>query len=288
MNAHRIDVFNRTDDDAVIRMVAHNFHLIFFPAQNGLFDQDRMGRRNRQTVAHDLFELFAVIGNAATFTAKGKAWANDRRKTGGFKSYNCFFERTNHGRTRTFKADLVHGLAEQLTVFGLFNDVLFRTDHFNAIFFKRTIIMQGKCGIQGRLATHGRQKNVRAFLFNDLGDHGRGDWLDICRIGKVRVGHDGRRIGVDQNDAIPFFLQRLTGLSTGVVELASLTDNNRASTDDENGFNVCTFRHVFFRFSQGGRVCCTASFKSVNRLSWGVSRHRDFASSIRPTKRLNR
>ncbi len=112
--------------------------------------------------------------------------------------------------------------------------MLFRTDHLDTVFFKRAVVKQGKCGVQRRLTPHGRQDGVRAFLFDDLGDHGRFDRLDIGRIGQVRVGHDGRRVRVDQNDAVTFFLKGLTGLGTGIVKLASLANNNRAGTDDED------------------------------------------------------
>src|SRR5690606_34723887 len=38
-------------------------------------------------------------------------------------------------------------------------------------------------------------------------------------------------------------LQRLAGLGAGIVELASLADNNRAGTDDQDGFDVGSFWH---------------------------------------------
>ncbi len=97
MDAHRIDVFDRADDDAVIRIVADDFHFILFPAENGFFDQHFVGRRNRQTIADDLFELFTVIGNAATFAAKGEAWADDCRKAGDFECLDRIFKGANHG-----------------------------------------------------------------------------------------------------------------------------------------------------------------------------------------------
>jgi hypothetical protein len=45
MHAHRIDVLDGADDDAVVRLVADHFHLILFPAEQALVDQDLANRR---------------------------------------------------------------------------------------------------------------------------------------------------------------------------------------------------------------------------------------------------
>ena len=39
MHAHRIDVFDRADDDAIVVLVANDFHLVLFPAEHGFLDQ---------------------------------------------------------------------------------------------------------------------------------------------------------------------------------------------------------------------------------------------------------
>ena len=41
----------------------------------------------------------------------------------------------------------------------------------------------------------------------------------------------------------PSALQRLAGLRSGIIELARLADDDRASADDEDGFDVCAFWH---------------------------------------------
>ena len=44
VHTHRIEVFDRTDDDAVVGAVAHDLHLVFFPADQRLFNQQFVGR----------------------------------------------------------------------------------------------------------------------------------------------------------------------------------------------------------------------------------------------------
>ena len=43
VHPHRVEIFNRADDDAVIPVVPDHLHLEFFPAKNALFDQQFAG-----------------------------------------------------------------------------------------------------------------------------------------------------------------------------------------------------------------------------------------------------
>src|SRR5215469_13999031 len=44
---------------------AHDFHLVLFPAEDRLFDENFIGRRRIEALLNDLEKFFAVIGNAA-------------------------------------------------------------------------------------------------------------------------------------------------------------------------------------------------------------------------------
>ena len=66
--------------------------------------------------------------------------------------------------------------------------------------------------VQRRLSAHRRQERIRSFAFDDAFHHFQGDRLDIGAIGQFGVGHDRRRIAVDQDNAIAFFPQRLARL----------------------------------------------------------------------------
>ena len=79
MHAHRVNIFNRADDDGVVRAVAHDFHLIFFPTEQRFFNQHFGRRRCIKPARDDLDKFVAIIGNAAACAAHGKAWADDRR-----------------------------------------------------------------------------------------------------------------------------------------------------------------------------------------------------------------
>ena len=83
MHAHRVQVFNRADDDAVVGLVAHDFHLVLFPAEQRLFNQQLVGGRGFEATLADDFKLFRVVGNAATRAAQREAGADDRGETQG-------------------------------------------------------------------------------------------------------------------------------------------------------------------------------------------------------------
>ena len=67
--------------------------------------------------------------------------------------------------------------------------------------------------------------------------------LDVGAVGQLRVGHDRRRVAVDEDDLEPFGAQRLARLRAGVVELARLPDDDRAGADDEDAFEIGSSGH---------------------------------------------
>ena len=71
-------------------------------------------------------------------------------------------------------------------------------------------------------------------LLDDLGDDFPGDRLDVGAVGRLRIGHDGGRIGVDQDDLIALLAQGLARLGAGVIELARLADDDGAGADEQD------------------------------------------------------
>jgi len=101
------------------------------------------------------------------------------------------------------------------------------------------VVPQIQRAVQRGLATHGWQDRKttgveRTFLGDDLLDRLPGDGLDVGDVRRGGVGHDGRRVAVDQDDLVTLFAQSLTGLYAGVVELTGLANDDRASADDED------------------------------------------------------
>ena len=75
MHAHGVEVFNGAHDNAVSRFIAHDLHLVFFPALDAFFHQHFAGRGKLQALAYDKVKLFAVVRNAAARAAQREAGA---------------------------------------------------------------------------------------------------------------------------------------------------------------------------------------------------------------------
>ncbi len=248
MDAHRVDVLDRADDDGVVVLVAHDFHLEFLPPEQAFLDQHLGGRRSVEPAADDALELALVVSYPAAGAAEGEARADDRRQPGVLEHRESLVHRVRQAAAGAFEADLVHRLAEALAVLGLVDRVGVGTDHLHAEPVERAVVVQRQRAVERGLPAHRRQQRVRAFLLDDLGDDRRGDRLDIGGVGELGIGHDRRRVGVDQDDPVPLLLQRLDRLRARIVELARLADDDRPGADDEDRGDVSAFGHQALSF----------------------------------------
>ena len=80
VHAHRVDVLDGADDDAVVRLVADDLHLVLLPAEHALLDQHLVGGRSVEAALDDVEELLAVVGDAAAGAAEREGRADDGRQ----------------------------------------------------------------------------------------------------------------------------------------------------------------------------------------------------------------
>ncbi len=250
MHAHRIDILDRADDDAIVVLVANDFHLVFFPAEHGFLDQHFAGWRRVDAALDDLDELGLVVGDAAAGAAERERRPDDGRQSDILERFERADQCLDLVRARRLQPDLGHRLAKQLAVFGFVDGVGGGADHGDVELFQDAHAAQRQRGIERGLPAHGRQQRKAAgndipLLGDDLGDDLRRDRLDVGRVRQIRIGHDGRRIGIDQNDPVALGLERLAGLGAGIVEFACLADNDRSRADDQDRGDVGPFGHSF-------------------------------------------
>ena len=69
MDAHRVEVFNRADNDAVIVLISNDLHLEFFPANQRFIDKQFVSGRQLETALTNRLKLDPVVSNPATRTA---------------------------------------------------------------------------------------------------------------------------------------------------------------------------------------------------------------------------
>ena len=254
MHAHGVEILDGAHDDAVAGVVAHDLHLVFFPTLDGLLDQHLMGRREFKALAHDGDELLVSMRDAATGAAQGKARTQHAGIAHALGDGLGVCHAVGIARARDLQADLGHGLVKELAVLAALDSGQVAADHLDAVLVERAVLCQLDGGVQTGLAAQRGQQRVRALFLDYALDKLGGDGLDIGAVGKTRVGHDGRRIGVDQDDLKAILLEHLAGLGAGVVELAGLANNDGARTNNEDALDVSTFRHVSSPRSQRSRT----------------------------------
>ena len=256
MHAHRIEVLDRADDDAIVLLVAHHLHLELFPAEHGFLDQDFVGGGGVDAALDDLDELGLGVGDAAAGAAHGEGGPDDRGQADVVERPQRVRQVLGLHRARRLQPDPGHGLAETAAILGLVDGVSRGADHLDVELRQRALPAQRQRAVQRGLPAHGRQQRKAAgndvtFLFDDLGDDFGRDRLDIGRIRQFRVGHDRRRIGIDQDDAVALFLQRLHRLRARIVEFAGLADHDGTGADDQDGGDVGSFGHQVSRTGIG-------------------------------------
>ena len=244
VHAHGVEVLDGAHDDAVASVVAHDLHLVLFPALDGLLDQHLVCGRELQALAHDGDELLVGMRDAAAGTAEGKARAQHAGVTHALGDGLGVRHAVGIARARDLQADLGHGLVKEFAVLAALDSGQVAADHLDAVLVERAVLCQFNSGVKTGLATQRGQQRVRMLFLDHTLDKLGGDGLDIGAVGKTRVGHDGRRVGVDQDDLKAILLEHLASLGARVVELAGLTNNDGPRTDDEDTLDVSTFRHI--------------------------------------------
>jgi hypothetical protein len=97
--------------------------------------------------------------------------------------------------------------------------------------------------VERSLSAHRGQESIGPLALYYLGHPFRSDRLDVGPVGNLRVGHDRGWVGVHQDDPVSLFSQRANRLGSGVIELGSLTDDDRSGTEQQNRTKVSPFGH---------------------------------------------
>ena len=106
------------------------------------------------------------------------------------------------------------------------------------------ITIKFHCSVERSLPAHRGQHRIRFFALDDRLDHFGGNRLDVSAIGEFRIGHDGRRVRIDEHDLIAFFAQRLARLHAGIIKFAALPDHDWTGTDKQNFLDLIVSRHL--------------------------------------------
>ncbi len=130
-----------------------------------------------------------------------------------------------------------------MAVLAAFNRTDLDADNLDAVFLEHAGPRQLRAEIEAGLAAEVRQQGVGALFGHDLRHALERERLDIGYVRHAWIGHDRRRVGIDQHDLIAEGAQGFAGLGAGVVEFAGLTDHNRPGPDNHDFLDVFSFWH---------------------------------------------
>ena len=189
MHAHRVQVLDRADDDAVVLLVAHHFHLELFPAEERFLDQElARGRRIEAALAH-LDELVLVVGDAAAGAAERERGPYHRREADVALHLQRLLEIVRDAGARRGEPDAGHRRLEFLAVLGLVDRSFDAPISSTSNLFSTPSRARSSAQLSAVWPPIvGSSASGRSAL-DDLGDHRPGDRLDVGRVGHLRIGH---------------------------------------------------------------------------------------------------
>ena len=206
----------------------------FQPSSDSSISISRVGERSSPRL-HHLDELVLVVGDAAAGAAererrpqhRGEADRRPARRSAC--SRLCAMPERAEPRPMRVIAALNFSRSSALSIafFG-------RADQLDVELGEHAFAREVERAVERGLPAHRRQQRVGPLALDDRRDHLPGDGLDVRDVRHLRVGHDRRRIAVDEDDAVALLAQRLARLRARIVELARLPDDDRAGADDED------------------------------------------------------
>src|SRR6185369_5781871 len=131
VHSHRVQIFNRTHNHHIVFEIPHHLKFIFFPPDQGFFDQELTDWTHRQAPIDNLLKLFPVVRDVSAGPAHGKRWTNDRRKSDLFENLDGAFTAMCRAAGRHSQPNPLHGMFERFAILGLINRLSRRTDQLD-------------------------------------------------------------------------------------------------------------------------------------------------------------
>ena len=243
MNPHRVDVLDEADGDHRPLGVPHHLELKLLPAEHRLLDEHLVDHGRSQAARADRAQFLGVVDQPAAGAAHRVGRTQHHRVAELAGHLLGLGDRGDGAAARHLDAKFVHGGLELFAVLAAADGVLLDADGLHPVFVEDAGLGELAGQVEPGLAAEVGQQRVRPGTGDDLGEAGHVEWGDEGLVGHHRVGHDRRRVRVDQDDLVAEPAQRLAGLGAGVVELAGLPDHDGARTDDQDPVDVIAFRH---------------------------------------------
>src|SRR5690606_16815246 len=153
------------------------------------------------------------------------------------------FDAVNDRALRHGFADLFHGEFEKLAVFGRLDRRERRAEEPHPKAVQYPCLGQCHGQIEAGLAPQGGKQPIGPLAFDHFGGELEGEGFEVHFVGNMGIRHDGCRVGVDEDDLDPLFLQGFARLGARVIKLRSLADDDRARPDHQHPLQLALTWH---------------------------------------------
>ena len=243
MHADGVEILHRADGEHVPRAVAQDFELDLLPAADVLFDEHLRDGREHEPVVGDEAELLLVVRDAAARAAQRERGAHDDGIAELFCDLNALVHRIGNVRRNDGLMDLLHRLLEELAVLRPVDGVELGADELDPPFVQETGLGELAAHRKAGLAAEGGKQGVGTLLDDDALQTVLGEGFEVNFVCEHLIRHDGRRVGVAEDDVDARILQNTARLCARIVEFRRLTDDDGAGADDKYLFDVASLRH---------------------------------------------
>ena len=103
--------------------------------------------------------------------------------------------------------DLLAHLFEEFSVLSLLDGFGWGAKKQGAAFFEDAFSLKLHSKVETGLSADAWDDRVWSFVTKDLRDVIKGKWLHVDLIRNLGVGHDGRWVGVDEDDLVSFLFE---------------------------------------------------------------------------------
>ena len=130
--------------------------------------------------------------------------------------------------------DPVEQVAERLAVLGHPDRLERRAEQADVVALEDARLGERHRQVERRLAAEARQESLGLLAGDDRLDRLDRQRLEVDDVRHRRVGHDRRRVAVDEDRPDALGAEGTAGLRPGVVELGGLADDHRARPQDQD------------------------------------------------------
>ena len=173
VNTHRVDVFDRADDHAVVGAVAHHLQLEFAPAQHRLVNEDLAYRGSLDAPGDYLVELLGAASDPSPASSEGECGPDDRREPNPFQLPAGLLDRGRDRAGRHLQSGALHRLPEPFAVLGPVDRLVVGPDQLHPVPLQRAVLGQRLGQVEGGLAPERGKQGVGPFLLDHGGNRAR-------------------------------------------------------------------------------------------------------------------